>query len=87
MDCFDCTYHHYVQGACVHGLCIYSLEGFSAEGKNPPMLRIIDPRQRREVAAIPFMEYGLTVEPELIDFTAERCIYADHAGNVYEISF
>ena len=87
LDWFDCPYHHYVQGACVHDGCIYSLEGFTDDAENPPMLRIIDPRLRRETAAVPLATYGLSVEPELIDFSAERCIYADHTGNVYEISF
>ena len=87
LDWFDCPYHHYVQGACVHDGYIYSLEGFTDDAENPPLLRIIDPRERRETAEIPLAAHGLTVEPEMIDFSAERCIYADHSGNVYEISF
>ena len=86
-DWFDCPYHHYVQGACVHDGRIYSLEGFTSDEENPPVLRIVDPEQRREFAVLSLGEFGLSIEPELIDFSGEHCLYTDHPGNVYEIKF
>ncbi len=87
VDTFDCPYHHYVQGACVHEKKIYSLEGFADDAVNPPALRIIDPKERRQMAHILMKEAGLVDEPEWIDFYNGRCMYADHTGNVYQISY
>jgi hypothetical protein len=87
VEWFDCPYQHYVQGACTHKGRIYSLEGFTNNEVHAPALRVIDPVQRREIAAYRLAEFGLAIEPELIDFCAERCIYADHPGNIYEIEF
>lgn len=87
VDWFDRPYQHYVQGACVYDGRIYSLEGFTKDAVNVPALRIIDPARRWELACYRLSEAGLEIEPELIDFWAERCIYADHAGNVYELEF
>ena len=39
---FDCDYHDYVQGACCHAGKIWSVEGFHADGKHPPAMRVID---------------------------------------------
>lgn len=83
MDSFDCPYHHYLQGACVHGNRIYSLEGFTDDNENPPALRVIDPAERRQIACVTLGDIGLTEEPEWIDFYDGQCFYADHAGNVY----
>lgn len=87
IEYFDCPYHRYLQGACVHDGLIYSLEGFTNDPINSPALRIIDPRQRvqREVCALP--EWGLCVEPEFIDFRDGQAYYTDHDGNLYEIQF
>ena len=87
LDWFDCPYQHYVQGACTYDGRIYSLEGFTGDEVNAPALRVIDPVQRREIAAYRLGEFGLAIEPELIDFCAERCLYADHSGNLYELVF
>jgi hypothetical protein len=36
---------------------------------------------------IHFEDYGLSIEPELIDFVGDTCYYCDHSGNVYTIDF
>jgi len=87
LEQFDCPYHHYVQGACTHGGKIYSLEGFTNDEKNPPALRIIDPQAGVQLCCEQFVDYGLTIEPELIDFMGDVCWYADHTGNLYMIEF
>ena len=84
---FDCEYHHYVQGACFHDGKIYSLEGFTGDEKNPPAMRIIDVKQKKQTEYIKFEEFGLTIEPEMIDFENDICYYADNHGNLYEMVF
>lgn len=84
---FDCEYHRYVQGGCVHEGKIYSLEGFTEDEKRPPALRIIDPEERRQQEMFLFADYGLTVEPEMIEFADGICYYCDHSGNLYTLEF
>ena len=84
---FDCPYHHFVQGACVNDGKIYSLEGFTDNPENPPALRIISLKDRKQEMCIHFEDYGLSAEPELIDFVGDTCYYCDHSGNVYTIDF
>lgn len=84
---FDCPYHRFLQGACCHEGKIYSLEGFTNDGNNPPALRIIDPQQGVQESCGLFKEYGLDTEPELIDFYGETCYYGDCKGNLYVFDF
>lgn len=80
---FDTPYHNYLQGACCHGGKIYSVEGFTDDEVNPPAIRIIDPAAQAQIFHMELSAAGLTVEPELIDFMGETCIYGDHDGNLY----
>lgn len=82
---FDCEYHHYIQGACCHNGKIYSLEGFTDSSDNPPAIRIIDAKLRKEVFFKKFEDCGLSIEPEMIDFENDVCYYGDHNGNVYKL--
>lgn len=82
---FDCPYHRYIQGACVHHGKIYSLEGFTDSEDNPPAIRIIDPALKKQLCYVQFADLGTTIEPEMIDFREERCYYADSDGNLYMI--
>lgn len=84
---FDCEYHRYIQGACTHNGKIYSLEGFTNDVKNPPALRVISPENKCQERYIPFSDFGLTVEPEFIDFKDDVCYYADLSGKLYTIDF
>ncbi len=84
-DFFDCEYQNFVQGACCHDGKIYSLEGFSDDVSNPPAMRIIDTRLKKELALINFSDFGLNDEPEMIEFENDICYYADHNGNVYNL--
>lgn len=86
-DCFDCDYHHYVQGACYHKGKIYSLEGFTDSLDNPPAIRIIDTKLKKEIIFKKFEEFGINIEPEMIDFENDICYYADHNGNMYKLFF
>lgn len=87
LNSFDCPYHRFLQGACAHKGLIYSLEGFTAETANVPAMRIIDTGAGKQLSFEAFGDYGLTVEPELIDFDGETCIYGDAHGNLYTIEF
>lgn len=83
---FDCAYHRFVQGAVCHGGRIYSLEGFTDSKENPPAIRIVDPRAQALVETHLFAEFGLRVEPEMIDFDGDTCYYGDSHGNVYRLA-
>lgn len=85
---FDCEYHRFMQGACLHDGKIYSLEGFTTETPTAlPALRIIDPEKRGQACFVDFPACGLTREPELIDFEDGICYYADQDGHLYELIF
>ena len=87
LEQFDCPYHRFLQGACCHGGKIYSVEGFTGDGKNPPALRMIDPAKGVQECYVPFSNFGMDTEQELIDFYGEVCYYSDCKGNLYVISF
>lgn len=84
---FDCDYHDYVQGGCCHGGRIYSVEGFHADGKHPPAIRVIDTVEGRELICERLADHGCTVEPECIDFCGDSCYYSDAHGALYTIDF
>ena len=84
---FDCDYHDYVQGGCCHGGKIYSVEGFHADGKHPPAIRVIDTVQGMELLCERLADHGCLIEPECIDFLGDRCYYSDAHGALYTIDF
>lgn len=84
---FDCPYHRYVQGACIHKGILYSLEGFTDDAQNPPAVRHISLTAKAQAEMYRFGDVDLTVEPELIDFENDICYYADHHGNMYTLTF
>jgi hypothetical protein len=84
---FDCPYHNYVQGACFHQGKVYSLEGFGLGAKNAAAMRIIDTETRQQLQYIPFYDFGLSNEPELIDFSGDTCYYSDAHGYLFNLIF
>jgi len=84
---FDCNYHRYVQGACCYKGKIYSLEGFTNSAENPPAIRIIDTKLKKEITFKKFEDFGINIEPEMIEFEDDICYYIDHNGNVYKLFF
>ena len=87
IDTFDTEYHRFIQGACCEKGKIYSLEGFSGDEVNPPALRIISTNDKKQLECVYFGDFGLTIEPELIDFENNVCYYGDNHGNLYVIEF
>ena len=87
LDFFDCEYHKYVQGACFKDGILYSLEGFANDKEKPPAIRLIDTNAKKQKEMYYFSEFGLTDEPELIDFKYEDCYYSDGHGNLYKLTF
>lgn len=87
IDSFDTEYHRYIQGATFDNGIIYSLEGFTEDKNNPPAIRLIDPVSKSQKAVYHFLDFGLTIEPEFIDFDGENCYYADNHGNIYSLTF
>lgn len=84
---FDCEYHRFIQGASFRKGKIYSLEGFTRDENNPPAIRIIDVKTKKQELYKKLSELGTDVEPEMIDFDREKCYYTDHHGNMYKIFF
>lgn len=82
---FDAPYHRFVQGACVHKGLVYSLEGFTNDGKNKPAIRVIDPEKRQQLCYVATAEYGMEFEPEFIDFQGDTCYCSDCHGNLFLI--
>lgn len=82
---FDCPYHQFVQGACVHKGLIWSLEGFTNNKEHPPAFRIIDPEARCQKDMVLCADLGTNVEPECIDFQGETCWYSDAHGGLYNL--
>lgn len=87
IDTFDTEYHRFIQGACFEKGNIYSLEGFSDDKVNPPAMRIISVKDKRQTDCIYFSDFGLTIEPELIYFENGVCYYGDNHGSLYIIEF
>lgn len=87
IDTFDTEYHRFIQGACCEKGKIYSLEGFSGDEVNPPAMRIISTNDKKQLEYIHFGDFGLTIEPELVDFENDVCYYGDNHGNLYVIEF
>lgn len=83
-DRFDCPYQNYIQGACCHKGVIYSLEGLANDPEAHAMA-LIGLNEKKQLFSRNFFAYGLTVEPELIDFMGDTCYYADNFGNLYTI--
>ncbi len=87
INTFDTEYHRFIQGACCEKGKIYSLEGFSGDEVNPPAMRIISTNDKKQLECVYFGDFGLTIEPELIDFENNVCYYGDNHGNLYVIEF
>lgn len=87
IDTFDTEYHHFIQGACCENGKIYSLEGFGGDKVNPPALRIISLKDKKQTEYIGFEEYGELEEPEFIYFENGVCYYCDNPGNLLTIEF
>ena len=79
---FDGSFSHYIQGACVRGGKLYSVEGLGLNNQKAGM-RVVDLMAGQELYYLDFMSNGMPIEPELIDFTDDGAIYADYSGNVY----
>lgn len=84
---FDCPYHDYVQGACCHRGKIYSVEGFHADGKHPPAMRVIDTQTGVQERYIDLVAHNCLIEPECIDFLGDTCYYSDANGALYIVDF
>lgn len=87
LSVFDCPYHRYVQGGCIHEGVLYSVEGFTNSPNKPAAMRLIDLAAGRQVRHIDLVAEGLNVEPELIDFSRQVCYYADNVGRLYTVEF
>lgn len=84
---FDCPYQRYIQGAAYRKGLIYSLEGFTDDAENLPAIRIIDVNNKTQIRKFVFSDYGLTIEPEMIEFYNNRCYYSDNDGNLFNLVF
>ena len=85
LSSFETPYHRFLQGACVHNGKIFSVEGFTNDGVNPPAIRIIDPEKKGQIFYALTAPYGMIEEPELIDFRNGVCYCSDCRGNLFVI--
>jgi len=88
-EMFDMSYQYFIQGACAEGGKVYSLEGFNYNdrGENLPALRVVNLNDKTEELFRLSEDYGIQVEPEMIDFYDGICYMGDHHGNVYKLIF
>lgn len=87
---FDLGYSNYVQGGCARDGILYSLEGGTVKGpesKVPPRLKVIDMKKQALLSTVELHSFGLSIEPELIDFYGDTLYYMDSSGAVYTIEF
>ena len=82
---FDCDYQYFIQGACFKNGKVFSTEGFSDSTEAPPAIRVIDTEKKAQTECLILGDIGITVEPELIDFFGESCLYSDCHGNLYKL--
>ena len=87
IETFDIEYQHYLQGATLEKGIIYSLEGFSDDRNNPPAIRLIDTKTKKQIEVCFCADLGTWIEPEFIDFDNDICYYADCHGNLYNLTF
>lgn len=82
---FDAPYHLYMQGACCEDGRIWSSEGFGFHADIPPVLRVIDPAEQRQIAYCNLAELGYAGEAEWIGFHRGRCYYSDGNGALFSV--
>lgn len=84
MEKFDCEFHRFIQGGTIYKGVLYSTEGFGGDRINRPAIRTVDLKTHKETY-IDLTEYGITEEPEFIDFYNGTCYYSDAHGNFYSV--
>lgn len=84
---FDCEYHKGIQGACVYGGKIYSVEGGCCGHTGTAAFRIINPEKRAQELFVSFIEKEIYAEPEGIDFYDDKCYYVAGHGDMYLLEF
>ncbi|MBQ8552270.1 MAG: hypothetical protein IJ428_05605 [Clostridia bacterium] len=87
---FDCEYFNIIQGGCAYNGLLYSVEGGTVKDgvcKNWPRLRVVDTVKHELVASVDLHTFGLSFEPELIDFAGDTLYFMDCKGNVYTLEF
>lgn len=90
LSTFDCDYTDYIQGGCCYDGKLFNIAGGNYNSTvfcHPPRMQIVDMKERRQLAFIELADFGLLVEPEMIDFDGDRIVYMDGSGMVYEIDF
>ena len=87
---FDCAYTEYIQGGCCYGGKLFNIAGGTVNSPTfpyPPRMQIVDMDAQKQLALIELADFGLTVEPEMIDFEGDELYYMDGSGAVNRIEF
>jgi len=87
---FDCAYTDYIQGGCCYEGRLFNIAGGTLNSPTfpyPPRLQIVDMEGRKQLECIELAEFGLVVEPEMIDFEGNTLYYMDGSGTVCTIEF
>ncbi len=82
---FDGEYSHFLQGACMSGKYILSVEGFSDCPDHPAALKIFDTEEKTTVFTQNFVLLGYPTEPEFIDVYKDEIYYSDGAGEFFKL--
>lgn len=87
---FDCDYTDYIQGGCSYGGMLFNIAGGTLKSANfpyPPRLQVVDMVAQKQLAYIELADFGLEIEPEMIDFEGDTLYYMDASGVVNSIEF
>jgi len=87
---FDCDYTDYIQGGCCYDGKLFNIAGGTLKSPtfpHPPRMQIVDMDARKQLALISLADFGLVIEPEMIDFGGDTLYYMDGSGTVCKVEF
>lgn len=87
---FDCDYTGYIQGGCCYGGLLFNIAGGTVKSPDcphPPRLQVVDMQAGKQLTHLLLADFGLTIEPEMIDFEGDTLYYMDASGQVNTLEF
>ena len=87
---FDCDYTDYIQGGCCYDGKLFNVAGGTLrtpDCPHPPRMQIVDMEAQKQLFCIHLADFGLSIEPEMIDFEGDTLYYMDGSGPVCRIRF
>ena len=87
---FDCDYTAYIQGGCCYDGKVFNIAGGtikSPDYPHTPKLQVVDMIARKQLVCLELADFGLTIEPEMIDYEGDTMYYMDASGAVNAVEF